>query len=55
MGTPAKGTSGGLVPIQITKPVNGKVDKLYFTYAPSASEKFGAGDVMALSSLTFGK
>ena len=41
MGVPAKGAPGGMIPIKIS-PQNGKVDKLYFTYTPSAADKLGA-------------
>jgi len=55
MAPPAKGAPGGMVPIKISKPQNGKIDKLYFTYTPAADDKLGAGDMMALANITFGK
>ena len=54
MPTPTKGSPGGLITIKLNKAIAQKVDKIFFEYAPTESEKLAEDETMALSGLSFG-
>lgn len=53
LATPVKGTPGGMFVLNITEPIQGKFEKLYFTYDPEEADKLGDGEIIALVNMTF--
>ena len=54
MPLPEKGSEFGVIPIGISEPINEKIEKLYFVYAPEDEDKLGRLTFVALAGIEFG-
>ena len=49
MTKPVSGQPGGVIPIQVTKPLDVKVSELYFVYVPKEGKERGAAPVALMN------